>query len=229
MPFTCGVGQGKLFTAREIKLNTTGAEFFNLGWANKSANGLVCSQCGYLHAFVTQIEYWKPEDGYPSPPAGTDRIRWAPRVRTFTTELHRRWANDVAISAVPGQRCSWEGLAAGSGRAKQYRRANDASGHSPQQAEQLRRASDATSHPGLLGPATSLTRARPGSANPTTSLTRARTPSNVRGSAMLPAELVRDIAGPRVLVVCRAGSGTGKKRQRRVNAVCWPKERSPMI
>ena len=67
-PFGCTVCQGKLFSLREIKLNTTGAEFFNLGWANASANGLVCEGCGYLHTFVANsIELWEPEDGYPGP------------------------------------------------------------------------------------------------------------------------------------------------------------------
>jgi hypothetical protein len=66
MPFTCNVCQGKLFTTREIKLNTSGAEFFDMGWANKSANGLVCCTCGYVHAFLAKLEYWKPENGYPN-------------------------------------------------------------------------------------------------------------------------------------------------------------------
>jgi hypothetical protein len=65
VPFTCNVCQGQLFTAREIKLNTTGAELFDLGWANKSAHGLVCFRCGYVHTFLNKIEYWKPEGGYP--------------------------------------------------------------------------------------------------------------------------------------------------------------------
>ena len=68
-PFTCQICQGDLFTQREIKLNTTGAEFFNMGWANQSATGLVCEKCGYLHTFVSGVELWKPEGGYPK---GTD-------------------------------------------------------------------------------------------------------------------------------------------------------------
>ena len=65
-PFTCHVCQGKVFTSREIKLNTTGAEFFNMGWANQSATGLVCQKCGYLHTFASAVELWKPEKGYPA-------------------------------------------------------------------------------------------------------------------------------------------------------------------
>ena len=64
--FSCPVCAGSLFFDREIKLNTTGAEFFNLGWANESATGLVCQRCGYLHTFVSDsLELWQPDAGYP--------------------------------------------------------------------------------------------------------------------------------------------------------------------
>ena len=57
-----------MFFDREIKLNSTDAEFFNLGWANESATGLICQQCGYLHTFVSDsVELWEPESGYPEP------------------------------------------------------------------------------------------------------------------------------------------------------------------
>jgi hypothetical protein len=64
--FSCPVCTGNLFYDREIKLNTTGAEFFNMGWANESAAGLVCQQCGYLHTFVSgSVELWQSDHGYP--------------------------------------------------------------------------------------------------------------------------------------------------------------------
>jgi len=63
--FTCTVCGGSLFVDREIKLNTSGAEFFNMGWANESGIGLVCEGCGYLHTFVAAIDLWDPADGYP--------------------------------------------------------------------------------------------------------------------------------------------------------------------
>lgn len=64
--FACTVCQGNLFYDRQIKLNTTGAEFLGMGWANESADGLVCGECGYLHTFVSgSVELWKPEGGYP--------------------------------------------------------------------------------------------------------------------------------------------------------------------
>jgi|GEM_PF-2415661 predicted nucleic-acid-binding Zn-ribbon protein len=66
IPFRCHVCQSQLFFDREVKLNTTGAELFDLGWANQSATGLVCAQCGYVHLFLNNaIELWQAEHGYP--------------------------------------------------------------------------------------------------------------------------------------------------------------------
>ena len=45
----CGSGE---FVDRPIKLNTTGAELFDLGWADQTATGLICVNCGYVHEFV---------------------------------------------------------------------------------------------------------------------------------------------------------------------------------
>ena len=64
-PFQCLVCRGRLFFDREVKINTSGAEFFNLAWANQSATGLVCEQCSYLHTFVSDVELWDPDGGYP--------------------------------------------------------------------------------------------------------------------------------------------------------------------
>lgn len=65
-PFRCLVCRSELFFDREVKLNTTGAELFDLGWANQSATGLVCAQCGYVHLFLNDaIELWQAEHGYP--------------------------------------------------------------------------------------------------------------------------------------------------------------------
>jgi len=49
---TCLVCGGNEFWDREIKLNTTGMELFDMAWANKSALGLVCAACGYVHEFL---------------------------------------------------------------------------------------------------------------------------------------------------------------------------------
>ncbi|WP_228555311.1 hypothetical protein [Catenulispora pinisilvae] len=68
VPFGCLVCKGEIFFDRKVKLNTTGAEFMNMGWMNQSATGLVCTRCGYVHLFLNDaIEYWRPESGYPSP------------------------------------------------------------------------------------------------------------------------------------------------------------------
>ncbi|RJQ81803.1 hypothetical protein D5S17_04320 [Pseudonocardiaceae bacterium YIM PH 21723] len=48
----CLVCEGVQFRSRETKLNSTGAEFFNMGWANESALGLICLACGYVHEFA---------------------------------------------------------------------------------------------------------------------------------------------------------------------------------
>jgi hypothetical protein len=58
----CG---GSRFFNREVKINTSGAELFNLAWANQSAIGLVCERCSYLHTFVSDVELWDPDRGYP--------------------------------------------------------------------------------------------------------------------------------------------------------------------
>lgn len=66
VPFQCQVCRSERFFDREVKLNTTGAELFDIGWANQSATGLVCAQCGYVHLFLNDaIELWQPEHGYP--------------------------------------------------------------------------------------------------------------------------------------------------------------------
>ncbi|MFI9291284.1 hypothetical protein [Streptomyces gardneri] len=48
----CLICGGDVFREREVKLNSTGMEFFNMAWANESATGLICRSCGYVHLFV---------------------------------------------------------------------------------------------------------------------------------------------------------------------------------
>jgi predicted nucleic-acid-binding Zn-ribbon protein len=58
----CLVCGGGTFWDREIKLNTTGMEFFDLAWANASALGLVCVRCGYVHEFVgDSVQLWEAD------------------------------------------------------------------------------------------------------------------------------------------------------------------------
>jgi len=42
------------FRKREAQLNTAGATFFNLDWANASGTCYVCAKCGYIHWFLPQ-------------------------------------------------------------------------------------------------------------------------------------------------------------------------------
>jgi hypothetical protein len=49
---TCGFCHGDAFRAREVKLNSSGMELLNLGWANESATGLICWTCGYVQLFM---------------------------------------------------------------------------------------------------------------------------------------------------------------------------------
>ena len=66
-PLYCLVCRGQLFTDREIKLNTSGMEFFGMEWANRSGTALICDNCSFVHIFAdTTFEMWKPDGGYPS-------------------------------------------------------------------------------------------------------------------------------------------------------------------
>ena len=59
-PIACLICGTEHFLPREIKLNTTGLELFDLGWANASATGLVCISCGYVHEFVgNAVQLWE--------------------------------------------------------------------------------------------------------------------------------------------------------------------------
>src|SRR5262249_48030407 len=60
----CNFCQGDLFRDREVKLNSSGLEFMSLGWANESATGLICWNCGYVHLFVNRdLQLYKRKKG----------------------------------------------------------------------------------------------------------------------------------------------------------------------
>lgn len=40
------------FRWRNGLMNTPGMTFFNLDWANKSADCFICKRCGYVHWFM---------------------------------------------------------------------------------------------------------------------------------------------------------------------------------
>ena len=46
------------FLRREVAMNTSGMTFVGLDWANKSADGAVCRQCGFVHAFLSNQLEW---------------------------------------------------------------------------------------------------------------------------------------------------------------------------
>jgi len=59
-PLRCSICGFDEFWDREIKLNSTGMELLDLGWANQSALGLICARCGFVHEFVGDaVALWK--------------------------------------------------------------------------------------------------------------------------------------------------------------------------
>ncbi len=48
----CAIGGANEFVDRPVKLNWTAAELFDFAWANQTATGLICTNCGYVHEFV---------------------------------------------------------------------------------------------------------------------------------------------------------------------------------
>ncbi|GAB3540171.1 hypothetical protein GCM10027403_29480 [Arthrobacter tecti] len=61
--FKCLVCQNPEFTQRDILLNTAGLTAFDMDWANKSSDGAICTDCGYIHEFAYGSNYrwvrWK--------------------------------------------------------------------------------------------------------------------------------------------------------------------------
>jgi len=65
-PLRCLVCGTDEFWDREVKLNSTGMELFDLGWANQSALGLICANCGFVHEFLGDaVRLWK-RDQHPA-------------------------------------------------------------------------------------------------------------------------------------------------------------------
>ncbi|MFT3877352.1 MAG: zinc ribbon domain-containing protein [Propioniciclava sp.] len=57
-PFVCRVCGHDRFIQREIKMQTTGLTFLDLDWLNRSADGVICSRCGYVHMFAGGVHEW---------------------------------------------------------------------------------------------------------------------------------------------------------------------------
>ncbi|NLU66643.1 hypothetical protein [Streptomyces sp. HNM0574] len=49
---TCPLCRNDAFLERPIKLNTTGMSFLNLDWANRDADGFICTECGRIEWFL---------------------------------------------------------------------------------------------------------------------------------------------------------------------------------
>lgn len=58
----CQVCRGVVFAQREIKMTTTGMTFFDLDWLNKSADGVICVRCGFVHTFLGDAHQWIPQE-----------------------------------------------------------------------------------------------------------------------------------------------------------------------
>ncbi|MEV6331994.1 zinc ribbon domain-containing protein [Streptomyces sp. NPDC051909] len=58
-PILCLMCDNDTFRKREVKLNSTGMELFDLAWANESATGLICRSCGYVHLFAGRDLHFK--------------------------------------------------------------------------------------------------------------------------------------------------------------------------
>lgn len=57
-PFVCRACGYDRFLRHEIKMQTTGMTFFDLGWLNRSADGVICERCGYVHMFAADVHRW---------------------------------------------------------------------------------------------------------------------------------------------------------------------------
>ena len=63
---SCQICEGIVFAQREIKMTTTGMTFFDLDWMNKSADGVICVRCGFVHTFMGGAHQWvSPEQVKP--------------------------------------------------------------------------------------------------------------------------------------------------------------------
>lgn len=54
----CHVCSGLTFARREIKMTTTGMTLVDLDWFNRSAEGVICVRCGFVHTFMGDAHQW---------------------------------------------------------------------------------------------------------------------------------------------------------------------------
>lgn len=60
----CVVCRGDRFQYRQVSMNTPGMTMMGWDWLNKSATGVVCLRCGYVHQFMQPVQWETP------PPTG---------------------------------------------------------------------------------------------------------------------------------------------------------------
>jgi uncharacterized OB-fold protein len=51
IPLQCPVCKHDKFWSRKTLMNTPGATFFGVEWANKEAQNYICNKCGYIYWF----------------------------------------------------------------------------------------------------------------------------------------------------------------------------------
>ncbi|MFC5910799.1 hypothetical protein [Streptacidiphilus monticola] len=56
---SCGFCGNDTFREREVKLNSSGTELLGLGWANESATGLICWDCGFVQLFANDVSLYR--------------------------------------------------------------------------------------------------------------------------------------------------------------------------
>jgi len=54
---TCPFCGGTQFSTRKSLLNTRGATFLRLDWANRYATNYICTQCGYIQWFLREDDF----------------------------------------------------------------------------------------------------------------------------------------------------------------------------
>ena len=51
----CEICKNTTFWHRHARLHTAVASFFDVEWLGRSADCMVCSRCGYIHWFLSQV------------------------------------------------------------------------------------------------------------------------------------------------------------------------------
>ena len=63
-------------------MTTTGMTFLDLDWLNKSADGAVCTRCGYVHTFLADAHQWLAPEAANPERLPRDPLATGPRINT---------------------------------------------------------------------------------------------------------------------------------------------------